>query len=464
MTQLHFEDFSPSNKKAWISQAIKDLKGKDFDQSLKSSLWDEIDIAAFYTQEDKLFGNSIPENSFENSPEISGFPSRNWVNYSKVSALNSNKQVLNALENGANGLILFLHGNEDLKELLQDVRPEYISILIKPLGDPQAAMNTFLSWVRGIGVDEGRLDGGLLWSPMDLLFEEGKSLEEAAQKLKSILADSPKSPDFYAFHFDFSRYAEAGASGLDELIFGFAELIELLDQPGIAPNELFEKGGFFTAVGDLHFPEIAKLKALRLFASALALQYDIELKPQDISIFAKTSGWTKSTIDANTNLIRQTYEAMAAVLGGANGIWVAPLQDDKASELELRIARNVSSILVHESYLDKVADPAAGSYYLDFLIHELLEKTKAGLQRLEENGGWMKYFEQNEIQRKICETRESQQNQVLLGKLSKIGVNKYPASKSLKNDLDFIPLEEKPKQLNPSRASYLVELQNQTEA
>ncbi len=53
-------------------------------------------------------------------------------------------------------------------------------------------------------------------------------------------------------------------------------------------------------------------------------------------------------------------------MGGANGLWVVPIQQDKANELELRIARNVSSILIHESYLDKVADPTAGSYYLDF--------------------------------------------------------------------------------------------------
>ncbi|WP_111671757.1 methylmalonyl-CoA mutase family protein [Algoriphagus litoralis] len=464
MTQLLFSDFAPANKESWISQAIKDLKGKDFDSSLKSSLWDEIEIAPFYTQEDALVGKEIPANSFENSPEIGGFPSRNWVNYFKVSAQKSNKQVLNALENGANGLILCLQGQEDLKQLLQEVRPEYISILIKPQGDPTAAMDTFLTWVRAIGVDESRLNGGLLWSPMDMLFEEGKSLVEATQKLNSILDLCPKSSNFYGFHFNFTRYAEAGASGLDELILGFGEMIDLLDQSGIDPNRLFGKGAFFTAVGDLHFPEIAKLKALRLFATTLALQYDIELKPQDISIFAKTSAWSKSTIDANTNLIRQTYEAMAAVLGGANALWVAPLQDEKASELELRIARNVSSILVHESYLDKVADPAAGSYYLDFLIDQLREKTKAGLQKLEEKGGWYQNFELGHIHQQIRESREKQQNQVLLGEIAKIGVNKYPASNSLKNDLDFLPVEEKSKQLNPSRSSFLVELKNQTEA
>jgi methylmalonyl-CoA mutase len=464
MTSMLFEDFPPSNKKAWISQAVKDLKGKDFDHNLKSTLWNEIEIAPFYTEEDILDGNKVLENSFENPPEILGFASRNWVNYSKVSSQTSNKQVLDALENGANGLILFLNGDEDLAELLKDVMPEYISILVKPLADPATALSAFLSWIKEIGADEGKLQGGMLWSPMDELFDEEKSLDEAIQLLKSIWAISPASPNFHPIHFNFSRYAEAGASGLDELIFGFGEVVELLDQSGIAQDQLLEKCGFFTAVGDLHFPEIAKLKALRIFASELALQYDVELRPQNIFIFAKTSDWTKSTIDANTNLIRQTYEAMSAVLGGANGIWVAHLHDDRASELEIRIARNVSSILVHESYLDKVADPAAGSYYLDFLIQEFCEKIKAGLQELEETGGWRQNFEQGQIHQKVRERRNWQQNQVLSGEASKIGVNKYPASNSLKNDLDFMPQEEKSKQLNPSRASYLVELQNQTGA
>jgi methylmalonyl-CoA mutase len=336
--------------------------------------------------------------------------------------------------------------------------------LIKPLADPLAALNAFLSWAKSLGVNESELNGGLLWSPMDMLFEEGKSLDESIPVLKAIFAACSKSPDFKAFHFDFSKYAEAGASGLDELIFGFGEMIELIDQSTFNPKEIFESSGIFTAIGNLHFPEIAKLKSIRFFAAELALQYDLELKPQDISIFAKTSNWSKSTLDSNTNLIRQTYEAMAAVLGGANGIWVAPLQSQSSSELELRIARNVSSILVHESYLDKVADPTAGSYYLDFLVNEFMEKTKTGLQVLEQKGGWKLGFELNEIQQNVRESRLNQQNQVLSGQVSKIGVNKYPASTSLKKDLEFIPLEEEPKDLKPSRASYLVELENQTQA
>jgi methylmalonyl-CoA mutase len=464
MTRDLFEDFSPTYKTAWINQAIKDLNGKDFSLSLISKVWQDVEIAPFYTKEDLIGLPKLPEGSFENASGIQGFPSRNWVNFSAIFPHTTNEDVLNALENGASGLLLHLRGNENLGELLMDVKPEYISILIKPLADPLSALNAYLTWVKNSGVDESQLNGGLLWSPMDMLFEEGKSLDEAILVLKAILETCPNASNFHAFHFDFARYAESGATGLDELIFGFGEMIELIDQSGIDPKDIFEKSGIFTAVGDLHFPEIAKLKAIRFFVLELALQYDIELKAQDISIFSKTSDWSKSTLDANTNLIRQTYEALAAVLGGSNGIWVAPLQHANSSELDLRIARNVSSILVHESYLDKVADPTAGSFYLDFLIYQLMEKTKTGLQILEEKGGWKLGFELNEIQQNVRESRLNQQNLVFRGKASKIGVNKYPASSTLKNDLEFFPLEEQPKELKPSRASYLVELQNQTQA
>ncbi len=464
MTRDLFKDFPPTNKTAWINQAIKDLKGKDFNQSLSTKLWEEIEIEPFYTKEDLIGLPKLPEGCFENASEIQGLSSRSWANFSAVFPNTTNEDVLNALENGASGLLLHLRGNEKLGELLKCVKPEYISILIKPLADPMSALNAFLTWVKDSGADETKLNGGLLWSPMDMLFEEGRSLDETIPVLKEILDACPNSSTFSAFHFDFSRYAESGATGLDELIFGFGEMIELIDQSGIDPMEIFEKSGIFTAIGDLHFPEIAKLKAIRFFVSELALQYDIELRPQDFSIFAKTSDWSKSTLDANTNLIRQTYETLAAVLGGANGVWVAPLQHANSSELDLRIARNVSSVLVHESYLDKVADPTAGSYCLDFLIYQLMEKTKAGLQVLEEKGGWKLGFELNEIQQNVRKSRLTQQNLVLTGKATKIGVNKYPASSTLKNDLEFIPLEEKLKELKPSRASYLVELQNQTQA
>ncbi|OOG76781.1 methylmalonyl-CoA mutase family protein [Algoriphagus sp. A40] len=464
MTPKIFSEFSPSNKEAWKKQAIWDLRGKDFDESLKSLLWDKIEIEPFYTREDLIDLPKLPQSSFETPSSLPGFPPRNWVNFVAAFPDTANKEILNFLQNGATGLILHLRGDENLDEMLKGVMPEFISILVKPLGDPDLVLGSFMEWVRKIGLDKQNLIGAFLWSPMDMLFEEGKSWEEALSTFRKVNAIVQDFQNFHSFTFRFGRYTDSGATGLEELIFGFGEIIDLIANSGIEPEVILRKGAFYSSVAESHFPEIAKLKALRFFASDLAFQYGVILEPAELTVYAQTSDWSKSILDADTNLIGQTYEAMAAVFGGVNGLWIKPFQIEIASDLELRIARNVSSILVHESYLDKVVDPAAGSFYLDKLIFQIMEQVRLGLQNLEEKGGWLAAFDSREIHGIVRESRLKIQNAVLAGQISKIGVNKYPTDEKVKNSIMFSPIQENEFELKPSRAAYLVELQNQAKA
>jgi methylmalonyl-CoA mutase len=456
-----FREFSPSSKEAWKNQAIRDLKGRDFEQSLKSRLWGKIELEPFYTREDVIGLSKLPGNCFEEASQEASFSARNWMNFASVHPGQGNKEILHLLENGASGLILHLRGDEDLAERLKGVIPGYISIMVKPLGDPLAALHVFFDWAQKSGIEQTALSGGFLWSPMDLLFEKNQTWEDALETFGRAIELCRGCRNFHAFAYNFSRYHESGATGLDELIFGFGELIELISSSGIEPALVFEKGFFYTSVGESHFPEMAKLKAMRCFAADLAWQYGIDLTPQDIYILAKTSDWSKSALDANTNLIRQTYEAMASVLGGANGLWLKPLQEEKAGRMELRIARNVSSILADESHLGKVADPTSGSYYLEVLASRVYENLKLELQEMEESGGWLDGFNAGKIQQRVRESRQIHQNAVLSGQISKIGVNRYPAPNQLKADLEIAPIQEKAQELKPFRASYLVELENQ---
>jgi methylmalonyl-CoA mutase len=119
--------------------------------------------------------------------------------------------------------------------------------------------------------------------------------------------------------------------------------------------------------------------------------------------------------------------------------------------------------LNYEAFFKKVSDPAAGSYYLDTLISHLMDEVRGGLKQLEESGGWLEAFQSRMLHQRVRKYRQKQQNAVFSGQISKIGVNKYPASEKLKNNLEFSPVSEKDYELKPSRASYLVELQNQTE-
>ncbi|TDQ15150.1 heterodimeric methylmalonyl-CoA mutase small subunit [Algoriphagus boseongensis] len=454
-----FSEFDSVSKEEWIAQAKKDLRGKDFDQNLKSALWDRLAIDPFYTLEDRV-AESFPT-EFQAKSEIPGLPPRIWGNVVSVLPGDTNSSILNALENGADGLVLHLNGFENLDELVKGVFPEYISIWIKPIGNPLFVLNTFLGWIEKIDLDPEKLQGGFLWTPSDLVFEQNEVFQLGVELFTEIFELTDAFPNFKAFALKSSRYSESGANPLDALIFTLGELIEIIDQAQIKPEKVFKKALLEVSIGDAHFGEIARLKTFREIVSMLAGQYEVELESKELSLFSQTSDWSKSILDINTNLIRQTYEAMAGVFGGANFLWVRPFEEENCTEQERRIARNVSLILRDEAYLDKMIDPAAGSYYLEKLQEKITQEIQSGLLDLEKNGGWMAALNSGEIHSRVRAYREKIQNKVLDKNLSKIGANKYPASEKLRNDYPFHDFEEKSFELKPTRATYLFELLNQ---
>jgi methylmalonyl-CoA mutase len=183
----------------------------------------------------------------------------------------------------------------------------------------------------------------------------------------------------------------------------------------------------------------------------------VEIAEEELPLFCQTSHWSKSVLDAHTNLIRQTYEAMSAILGGANFLWVRPFDEENASPLERRVARNVSNVLKDEAYLDKVQDAAAGTYYLESLVVALRTDLKQGLQRLESEGGWWKACQAGVLQARVKAYRAKIQASLLDGIGTKVGANSYQAPPSLTYNKALAPFEETSDQLKPTRAAYLVE-------
>ncbi|OYX09404.1 MAG: hypothetical protein B7Z16_18665, partial [Algoriphagus sp. 32-45-6] len=355
MTNDLFSDFEPTSKSDWIVQATRDLKGKDFYQTLSSRLWGTIEQAPFYTIEDRSLAPT--QHRFHAQSELPGLPPRLWANMVSVVSGDSNESILKSLENGAEGLVLHLYGVENLDELLKGVFPQYIPILIKPVGNPVQALSRFFEWADATGANPDQLSGGMLWTPSDLCYDQNESFGLALEILNELVEMTEPYPNFKAFAIQTSRYTESGGNPLDALVFGLGELMEILDKSGKQSQELFQKALLEASVGEVHFGEIARLKAFRKAVVSLAGLYQVLMKEEDVVLAVQTSHWSKSILDVNANLIRQTYEAMAGVLGGANLLWVKPLQEESATDLDRRIARNVSTILREESYLDKVQDP-----------------------------------------------------------------------------------------------------------
>lgn len=205
------------------------------------------------------------------------------------------------------------------------------------------------------------------------------------------------------------RFHDSGATAVQELAFALAAASDRL----ASGSSGF---GFVYAVGSNYFFEIAKLRAARLLWAQLTEAYGVQGKW--VRLFARTACANKSICDPYTNVLRVTSEALSAVLGGCDVLIVEPFQFSD------RLALNVQHLLKHEAHLDQVADPAGGSYYVEWLTDALAKAAWKLFQQVEAQGGYSHAAAW--IEQAIAESRKSLQASVASRRRTLVGVNNYP--------------------------------------
>jgi methylmalonyl-CoA mutase len=461
-----FADFQSFTKEDWISQATKDIKGKDFEKTLIARGFDGIDLFPFYTREDldNIQGLQNFQNQINPVSEIPGMGVRYWSNTFAIKVQNEtldNKRVLEALMNGADALLIKLDGKVDFGKLLEGVNLKYIQVFLEISVDLEVQFDAFIEWYLSLGEQAGDLKGGLLWDPISSCLSQKSTLSKISDQALSFLSKSQVFESFRIFSVDASRYHNAGATPVQELfmaIGGFIELVDILTENGISPKEIFSKTMLQAAAGSHYFLEIAKLRSFKILFHQLAALYELDLSAGNTPLFVSTSYWTKTKADVHSNMLRSTTEAMAAILGGCDALWVRPHDETTAEDITSfseRMARNISNILKEESYMDKVLDPVAGTYFLENITDQYNLKIKRELQILESKGGWWQTYQKNELQDLVKAARYEKLEAVKSGVRVKVGVNKYQAE-NIETDEDFEWKEEK-WQLLPVRESFLIE-------
>ena len=241
-------------------------------------------------------------------------------------------------------------------------------------------------------------------------------------------------------------YHEAGATAVQELSYALGALSDtlshLLDR-GCSLSTTLPRLHLLVSVSPRYFVELAKLRALRLLVpqviNAYAQETDssIRFEPDDVFVQAETSRRSTTVFAPYVNMLRTTTEAMAAVLGGCDVLSVRPHDAAlrPAENFSARIARNTQLILEHESHFDAVADPAAGSYYVETLTDKLARTAWAEFQSLEASGGLLKGLQTGTAQPPLQESRDRRQQRVNKRSEVVVGTNHYP-------DLDETRLED----------------------
>ena len=238
-----------------------------------------------------------------------------------------------------------------------------------------------------------------------------------------------KTPGFRGLVIRSHSFINSGSSITQEIAFTLNKLtdyFEKLGQKGIKPANLVNQLVFHLAIGGDYFLEIARIRAIRLLIKQVLELY--QTGHTEALVLSSNSCWSKSISDPNVNMLRNTTEAMSAVLGGCDALLVRAHDSyaNHSSKWSNRIALNISNLLKDEAYMAKVKDPSAGSYYLENLTALLAEKALQLFRDIEKEGGYINAFTTGIIQQKIAAVRNKKLSEIAFRKRVYVGTNKYP--------------------------------------
>ncbi|MDD2245863.1 MAG: methylmalonyl-CoA mutase [Proteiniphilum sp.] len=242
---------------------------------------------------------------------------------------------------------------------------------------------------------------------------------------------SQKMPKFNSISISGYHMQEAGATADIELAYTLADGIEYLRagiNAGIDIDAFAPRLSFFWAIGMNHFMEIAKMRAARLLWAKIVKSFGAK-NPKSMALrtHSQTSGWSLTEQDPFNNVGRTCIEAMAAALGHTQSLHTNALDEAIAlpTDFSARIARNTQIYIQEETQITRQVDPWAGSYYVESLTQELVDKSWELIQEIEKLGGMAKAIETGIPKMRIEEAAARTQARIDSNVQTIIGVNRY---------------------------------------
>ncbi len=238
-------------------------------------------------------------------------------------------------------------------------------------------------------------------------------------------------PKFNSISISGYHMQEAGATADLELAFTLADGLEYVKagiNAGLDIDAFAPRLSFFWATGMNYFMEVAKMRAARVLWSKIIKRFDPKNnKSMALRTHSQTSGWSLTEQDPYNNIARTCIEALAAATGHTQSLHTNALDEAIAlpTDFSARIARNTQIYLQEETNITKVVDPLGGSYYVESLTNELIEKAWTIIEEIESLGGMAKAIETGMPKLRIEEAAARKQARIDAGKDIIVGVNRY---------------------------------------
>jgi methylmalonyl-CoA mutase len=324
---------------------------------------------------------------------------------------------------------------EDMKILFDGIPLDQMSVSMTMNGAVIPILAFFIVAGEEQGVDKSLLDGTIQNDILKEFMVRNTYIyppEPSMRIISDIFAyTSANMPKFNSISISGYHMQEAGATQVQELAFTIADGMEYVKYgvaSGLDIDKFAGRLSFFFAIGMNFFMEIAKLRAARvLWHRAMTNLGAKDERSKMLRTHCQTSGVSLTEQDPYNNVIRTTIEAMAAMLGGTQSLHTNALDEAIAlpTDFSARIARNTQIVIQEETGMTKVVDPLGGSYYIESLTQELVDKAWEIIERVEAEGGMAKAVAAGWPKAMIEEAAAATAARIDRGEQVIVGVNKY---------------------------------------
>ena len=470
-----------STKDQWRKLAEKELRGKPLEDLTWKTL-EGIDVQPLYTADDTAglpHMGSIPGvGPFTRGVKATMYAGRPWTirQYAGFStAEESNAFYRKALAAGQQGVsVAFdlathrgydsdhprvvgdvgkagvaIDSVEDMKTLFDGIPLDKVSVSMTMNGAVIPILANFIVVGEEQGHDKSLLSGTIQNDILKEFMVRNTYIypPEPSMRIISDIIEytSNEMPKFNSISISGYHMQEAGANLVQELAYTLAdgrEYVRAAIQAGMDVDKFAGRLSFFFAIGMNFFMEIAKLRAARTLWHRVMTEFGAQdERSKMLRTHCQTSGVSLQEQDPYNNVVRTAYEALSAVLGGTQSLHTNALDEAIAlpTEFSARIARNTQLILQEETGVTKVVDPLAGSYYVESLTNELIEKAWALMQEVEEMGGMTKAVASGMPKLRIEESAATRQAMIDRGDEVIVGVNKYRKDKE--DPIDILEID-----------------------
>ena len=356
---------------------------------------------------------------------------------------------------------------EDMKILFNDIPLDQMSVSMTMNGAVLPVLSSFIVAGEEQNVNKNLLSGTIQNDILKEFMVRNTYIYPPDPSMK-IVADiieftSKEMPKFNSISISGYHMQEAGADNVLELAYTLADGMEYVRaalSKGLDIDDFAPRLSFFFAIGTDFFMEIAKLRAARTLWYKIMKDFGAKNeKSLILRTHCQTSGVSLTEKDPYNNIIRTSYEALSAILGGTQSLHTNSFDEAIAlpTDESARIARNTQLILQNETGVTNTVDPLAGSYFIESLTDELSKKAWEVIEEIESLGGMTKAVKAGVPKLKIEESATKKQAKVDSGSRVVVGVNKFKNPKEPKVDVRVIDnnrvRDDQIKKINDIKAS-----------